>query len=337
MDPIVKVYQVPEEETSRISYHVAVSSTDKLTDRGILKCLTDILGKSDDILTIYLKGDEWHVHVRTEEVKYKLLETEKHTLMGTTYKFHKRFSKIVTLTIYDFPVSYSDDYFLEIMSDIGYVRTFKDQQLPGTNVHKRVREVEIEIKNDKEKDIPQVIILKAHYGDARVRVVTPGQHSPRFRCEKVGHSRKECPLRGPEKKKQTVPKVLPLVQNNKPSVPDVKKSVVKTVTQSPPVLPAQPTVPEVKKTVVRTVTQSPPAEPKAPKRRREDEARKTSETAEFKFTKLRPPPIKINESSIDICECSYHTSTSTPHDISADLNNFSICIIHNIPTTPTIY
>ncbi|KAK6195721.1 hypothetical protein SNE40_001089 [Patella caerulea] len=313
MDPIVKVYQVPEEETSRISYHVAVSSTDRLTDRGILKCLTDLLGKSDDILTIYLKGDEWHVHVRTEEVKYKLLEKETHTLMGTTYNFHKRFSKVVTLTVYDFPVSYSDDYFLDIMSDIGYVRKFKDQQLPGTNVHKRVREVEIEIKNDKEKDIPQVIILKAHYGDARVRVVTPGQPSPCFRCEKVGHSRKECPLRGPEKKKQTVPKVLPPVQNSKPPVPEAKKSVSKTVTQSPP------------------------AEPKAPKRRREDGTRSTSETAEFKFTKPRPPPIRINENSFEICECSYHPSTSTPHDTSAYRNNYSICSIHSIPTTPTTF
>ncbi|KAK6177624.1 hypothetical protein SNE40_015686 [Patella caerulea] len=133
------------------------------------------------------------------------------------------------------------------MNDIGYVRTFKDQQLPGTNVHKRVREVEIEIKNDKEKDIPQVIILKAHYRDDRVRVVTPGQPSPCFRCEKLGHSRKECPLRGPEKKEQTVPKVLPPVQNSKTPVPEAKKYVVKRVTQSPPVPPAQSTVPEVKK------------------------------------------------------------------------------------------
>ncbi|KAK6181936.1 hypothetical protein SNE40_009712 [Patella caerulea] len=273
MDPIVKVYQVPEEETSRISYHVAVSSTDRLTHRGILKCLTDLLGKSDDILTIYLKGDE-RKNERTEEVKYKLLEKETHTLMGTTYNFHKRFSKVVTLTVYDFPVSYS--------------------------------------KNDKEKDIPQVIILKAHYGDARVRVVTPGQPSSCFRCEKVGHSRKECPLRGPEKKKQTVPKVLPPVQNSKPPVPGAKKSVIKTVTQSPP------------------------AEPKAPKRRREDGTRSTSETAEFKFAKPRPLPIRINENSFEIYECSYHPST-TPHDNSAYRNNYSICSIHSIPTTPTTF
>ncbi|KAK6170914.1 hypothetical protein SNE40_019199 [Patella caerulea] len=327
MDPIVKTYVVPEEETSRVSYHVAVSSTDRLTDRGILKCLIDLLGKWQEILTIYLKDDEWHIHVRTKEIKTKILETESHTHMGITYSFHKRFAKVITLTVYDFPVSYSDNYFVEIMTDIGYVRTFKDQRLPTTNVHKRIREVELEIPNKKLKDIPQLIVLKADYGDAKVRVVTPGQPSPCFRCEKFGHSRKECPLRAPEKekKRQPVPAVAPAVP-----VPTTVKSSV-----NQPVPPAQSTVQEVKKTVVKTVTQSPPAEPKAPKRRREDGARKTSETAEFEFTKPRPPPIKINESSIDICEYSYHPSTSTPHDTSASSNNFSICSIHGIPTTPT--
>ncbi|KAK6168592.1 hypothetical protein SNE40_019792 [Patella caerulea] len=99
------------------------------------------------------------------------------------------------------------------MTDIGYVRSFKDLQLPTTNVHKRIREVELEISNKKLKDIPQLIVLKADYGNAKVRVVTPCQPSWCFRCEKFGHSRKECPLRAPEKekKRQPVPAVTPAV------------------------------------------------------------------------------------------------------------------------------